>query len=78
MELFCLLITFANSVDPNEARRFVGPDLDSNCLTHDGIESKSTQRVKYGTMIRCERIIKAILENQKADHNIFFSQISNF
>ena len=29
----CLLITFANSLDPDQARQNVGPDLDSNCLT---------------------------------------------
>ena len=29
----CLLITFANSLDPNQARQNVGPDLDRNCLT---------------------------------------------
>ena len=28
-----LLITFANNLDPDQARHFVGPDLDSNCLT---------------------------------------------
>ena len=28
-----LLITFANSLDPDEARQNVGPDLDPNCLT---------------------------------------------
>ena len=31
---FChLLITFANSMDPDQARQNVGPDLDQNCLT---------------------------------------------
>ena len=31
---FChLLITFANSLDPDQARQNVGPDLDLNCLT---------------------------------------------
>ena len=31
---FCrLLIIFANSLDPDQARRNVGPDLDPNCLT---------------------------------------------
>ena len=31
---FChLLITFANSLDPDQARHNVGPDLDPNCLT---------------------------------------------
>ena len=28
-----LLITFANSLDPDQALHFVGPDLDPNCLT---------------------------------------------
>ena len=28
-----LLITFANSLDPDQARQNVGPDLDQNCLT---------------------------------------------
>ena len=28
-----LLITFANNLDPDQARRNVGPDLDPNCLT---------------------------------------------
>ena len=32
---FCrLLITFANSLDPDQARQNVGSDLDPNCLTH--------------------------------------------
>ena len=29
----CLLITFENSLDPDKARHFVGPDLDPTCLT---------------------------------------------
>ena len=29
----CLLITFANSVDPDQDQQNVGPDLDPNCLT---------------------------------------------
>ena len=29
----CLLITFANSFDPDQVRQNVGPDLDPNCLT---------------------------------------------
>ena len=28
-----LLITFANSLDPDQARHFVGPDLGPICLT---------------------------------------------
>ena len=31
---FChLLITFAKSLEPDQARQNVGPDLDPNCLT---------------------------------------------
>ena len=28
-----LLITFANSLDPDQARQNIGPDLDPKCLT---------------------------------------------
>ena len=30
---FRLLKTFANRLDPDQARHNVGPDLDQNCLT---------------------------------------------
>ena len=29
----CLLVTFANSLNPDQAGKNVGPDLDPNCLT---------------------------------------------
>ena len=32
-EQCCLLITFANSLDPDQDRHNVGPDLDPSCLT---------------------------------------------
>ena len=32
-DFYHLLITFANSLDPDQARQKVGPDLDPNCLT---------------------------------------------
>ena len=35
--VFCRLpvdLTFANSLDPDQAQQNVGPDLDPNCLTH--------------------------------------------
>ena len=37
METCHLLITFANSLDPDQDQQNVGPDLDPNCLcrTHD-------------------------------------------
>ena len=31
---YYLLIILANSLDPDQTRQNVGPDLDSNCLTH--------------------------------------------
>ena len=31
-----MLITFANRLNPDQARHNVGPDLDSNCLTLTG------------------------------------------
>ena len=32
-EFCCMLISFANSLDPDQARQNVGPDLDPNPLT---------------------------------------------
>ena len=32
-DFYCLLIKVANSLDPDQARQNVGPDLDPNCLT---------------------------------------------
>ena len=32
-DFYHLLIIFANSLDPDQARQNVGPDLDPNCLT---------------------------------------------
>ena len=32
-DFYRLLITFANSLDPDQDRQNVGPDLDPNCLT---------------------------------------------
>ena len=43
---FCrLLISLADSLDPDQARQNVRPDLDSNCLT-DGIPEKVWQMTK--------------------------------
>ena len=63
----CLLVTFANSLDPDQVRQNVRPDLGPNCLTLKWYLKKSSiQRVKYGTIIKCEVIIKAIFENPKS------------
>ena len=29
----CMLMTFSNNLDSDQARQIVGPDLDPNCLT---------------------------------------------
>ena len=67
---FChLLITFANSLDPDQARQNVRPDLEILMV----LKKKSAfKKVKYGTIIKREGIIKALLENSKADHNTLF------
>ena len=36
----------SNSLDPDQARRFVGPDLGPNCLPRLSAEVTSRQRVK--------------------------------
>ena len=67
------MITFANSLDPNQARQNVGPNLDPNFLKLRMVLKKSSiQRVKYGTIIKCEEIIKAVFKNPKADQNTLF------
>ena len=67
-----LLITFANSFDPDQAEN-VRPDLDPNFMTPRWyLEKSSIQRVKYGTILKPEEIIKALFENPKADQNTLF------
>ena len=39
----------SNSLDPDQARHFVGPDLDPNCLQMLSADDTSRQRVKPGT-----------------------------
>ena len=67
----CLLITFANSLDPDHARK-MSARSGSKMFYPDGIEKSSIQRVKYGTIIKCGGIVKAMLENPKADQNTLF------
>ena len=33
LTFYLLVITFANSLEPDQARHYVGPDLAPNCLT---------------------------------------------
>ena len=37
----------SNSLDPDQARRFVGPDLGPNCLPKLPADDTGRQRVKY-------------------------------
>ena len=40
----CLLITFANSLDPDQARQNFGPDLDSKRWHSDGISERNFRK----------------------------------
>ena len=42
------------------------------------LKKSSIQRVKYGTIIKCEGIIKAVFENPKADQNTLFHKYVTF
>ena len=52
-----LLITFANRLDPDQARQNVGPDLDPNCLTLKWYSKKN-----FSKML----ILKKISRRQKS------------
>ena len=56
---FChLLITFANSLDPDQAQQNVGPDLDPNCfdtlIVLKTIQHSIKELRRYGTIIKFE------------------------
>ena len=40
------IISIANSLDPDQGRRFVGPDLDPNYLQRLSADDTSRERVK--------------------------------
>ena len=44
----------------------------------DGIEKSNIQRVKYGTIIKCEGIIKQYLKIQKLMKNTLFRKYVTF
>ena len=46
----CLQINFANSLDPDQARQDVKPDLDPNCLTPYSVEKIQHPKSKNGTL----------------------------
>ena len=58
----------SNSLDPAQARHFVGPDLGPNCLqrlTADNKSHPSRQRVKYNNLPIGQRPI-ALLDSSKS------------
>ena len=44
--VFRKTIRVSNSFDPDQARRFVGPDPDQNCLPRLSVDDTGRQRVK--------------------------------
>ena len=80
----CLLAASANNLckqlgprpGPTNCRAWSGSKLFDTLIV---LKKKSNiKRVKYGTIIKCEGIIKAILENPKADQNTLFRKYVNF
>ena len=68
-DVFCrLLITFANSLDPDQAQQNVGLDLEPNCLTlwYSGkvllemlILKKSTNEKKHANLHSMQKVVKS-------------------
>ena len=54
---------------PTKCRAWSGSKLFDTRMV---LKKSSIQRVKYGTIIKCEGIIKAVFENPKADQNTLF------
>ena len=46
-DFYCRLITFANSLDPDQAQQNVGPDLDPDYLTLDVIPKRFFWKVNF-------------------------------
>ena len=52
----------ANSLDPDQALHFVGPDLDPNCLQRLSADDTGRQRVKTMEIILSEEEIVTLME----------------
>ena len=64
----------SNSLDPDQARRFVGPDLGPNCLPKLSAEDTGIQRVKpYFEDLLCTFSLKSWFEYFKSG-----MELSNF
>ena len=66
-----MLITFANSLDPDQARQNIGPDLDPICLTltvkpvlsgHSKIDKTKVLKTG-GSLLQVESIAECSLEH---------------
>ena len=61
-----MLITFANSLDPDQDRQNVGPDLDPNCLTLMEFPKEFFEKVDF----------EKIGRRQKGMQNYPFSKVN--
>ena len=50
-------IRVLKSLDPDQARHYVGPDLGPNCLQRSSADDTSRQRVKYCSELRCPNML---------------------
>ena len=51
-DIFSETIRVSNSLDPDQARHFVGPELGPNCLQRISSDDTSLQRVKIEAFIK--------------------------
>ena len=72
METCRLLITFANSLDPDQDQQNVGPDLDPNCLCHThffekvNFETVSRRHGKHENYPACKELnISQVLTKER-------------
>ena len=52
----------SNSLDPDQARRFVGPDLGPNCLPRLSADDTGRQRVKATALIIFSAEMELLIE----------------
>ena len=88
---FChLLITFANSLEPDQAWQNVGPDLDPNCLTswwyslNKFLKKKNQQKTKsmqkWPSMQRVKAAVAApneLFPTTNSQVNIWYSKLAS-
>ena len=70
METCHLLITFANSLDPDQGQQNVGPDLDPNCLCR----TPFFEKVNVKVVSRRQGNHEKLPSMQRAEHHSCFNQ----